>query len=388
MNKSNLKGILIVGFTLCLLFINLTTLADTSYSGWESVVIHEDGTITPSTAPIIRNGNLYTFTADVYIQPSTTNEGLIIMKDNVKVDGAGHQIKGSGQGSAILIEELEGVTLTGFQLKDFYWGLEIRESTKCTIYGNNLSAVNYPLYIYQSSNNLIYHNNILGPLNYEGSSNTWDNGYPSGGNYWIGYPFPDEKKGPDQTQPGSDGIGDVKVDEVIFSSGGINVDNYPLINEIKLRDVGTPPIEGEDSTTGLKIIVRDDKGDPLQGAAVVSTEQPSGQTILNGLTDDYGVVTFEDIIPGDYTLKISKRGYVEQISGGEVPIGEHIEGEFTLEAQIEAETGEETVVETEEEPEEAIEEEKNGVPGFSTYAILLGLILSQRKILQACQNRQ
>lgn len=385
MTKSLFKRGIIALFTFCLIFTYSTAQASENYSGWESVIIHEDGTITPSTAPITREGDLYTLNADIYIKPSTTNEGLIIMKDNIKVDGAGHQVMGSGQGSAILIEDLEGVTLTGFQLRDFYWGLEIRDSTKCTIYGNNLSAVNYPLYIYHSSNNLFYHNNILGPLYYETSSNTWDNGYPTGGNYWIGYPYPDEKMGLDQNQPGSDGIGDEKVDEVIFTSGGNNVDHYPLINQIKLKDVDTPPEGNEESTTSLTITVRDEKGDLLQGASVVTTEQPTGQTALNGLTDEYGVISFQDILPGDYTLKISKQGYIEQVSGGEVPIGEQIEGEFTLESTGES-VSEEEISTPEETPEEEEQEEKNGIPGFPVFGLLIGLILSQRKILKSYSN--
>jgi hypothetical protein len=37
----------------------------------------------------------------------------------------------------------------------------------------------------------------------------WDNGYPSGGNYWSDYTGTDNYSGPSQNIPGSDGIGDV-----------------------------------------------------------------------------------------------------------------------------------------------------------------------------------
>ncbi len=89
------------------------------------------------------------------------------------------------------------------------------------------------VYIVLSSYNKLYHNNLINNtqqvfswdqgLPYQ-SVNTWDDGYPSGGNYWSDYTDVDEKSGPYQDQPGSDGIWDhpyvIDVD---------NTDNYPLV---------------------------------------------------------------------------------------------------------------------------------------------------------------
>ena len=74
--------------------------------------------------------------------------------------------------------------------------------------------------------NLLYHNNIIDNLAYDyASSNFWDNGYPSGGNYWSDYTGKDNYGGPSQDQPGSDGIGDIPYD----IPGGSSVDRYPLM---------------------------------------------------------------------------------------------------------------------------------------------------------------
>jgi hypothetical protein len=54
--------------------------------------------------------------------------------------------------------------------------------------------------------------------------NTWDNGYPSGGNYWSDYNGTDSFSGPYQNLPGSDFIGDTPY--VINSN---NTDHYPLM---------------------------------------------------------------------------------------------------------------------------------------------------------------
>jgi len=78
-----------------------------------------------------------------------------------------------------------------------------------------------------SSNNSVFHNNFIDnavQVYSSASTNVWDNGYPSGGNYWSDYNGTDLYSGVYQNEPGSDGIGDTPY--VIDEN---NVDNYPLI---------------------------------------------------------------------------------------------------------------------------------------------------------------
>lgn len=86
------------------------------------------------------------------------------------------------------------------------------------IVGNTLINNDYGIAITCSSNNVIYHNNFVG--NYEDTSisrsiNVWDDGYPSGGNYWSNY---------NGTDSNNDGIGDTPY--IIDQN---NTDNYPLV---------------------------------------------------------------------------------------------------------------------------------------------------------------
>jgi len=201
-----------------------------TYTDTTSITINSDGSVTPMSAPVERNENNYKFT-DNLDKASSTNEGLIIKKSNIVVDGAGFTLKGNGQSSAIFMEDLIGVTVKGFVLDNFYWGLEIWNCSQCTFYNNDLSSVMYNIYIEDSSNNKFYHNNIYDSPYYMNSNNIWDDGYPSGGNYWEGYPYQDAKNGPNQDISGSDGIGDVAVGEEIFSQGGTNIDRYPLMKK-------------------------------------------------------------------------------------------------------------------------------------------------------------
>jgi parallel beta-helix repeat protein len=76
------------------------------------------------------------------------------------------------------------------------------------------------------SNNLLYHNNFIQNNKHASHSgvNTWDNGYPSGGNYWDDYMGNDIYYGPNQNLSGSDGIGDIP-----YTIPGEAQDQYPLM---------------------------------------------------------------------------------------------------------------------------------------------------------------
>ena len=106
----------------------------------------------------------------------------------------------------------------------YLWG-----SLNNTISGNNISDNFVGIWLYCSSNTRIFHNNFnnntqqtkIDPDGY----NAWDDGYPSGGNYWSDYNGSDFSNGPYQNETGSDGIGDVPY--VVDSE---NQDDYPLMS--------------------------------------------------------------------------------------------------------------------------------------------------------------
>ncbi len=83
------------------------------------------------------------------------------------------------------------------------------------------------IFLPESAGNRIYHNNFINNTvqayvtpNY---NNTWDNSYPSGGNYWSDYTGVDVYNGPDQDVPGSDFRGDTP-----YIINQNNTDRYPL----------------------------------------------------------------------------------------------------------------------------------------------------------------
>jgi parallel beta-helix repeat protein len=99
----------------------------------------------------------------------------------------------------------------------------------CTVQGNTFKANGgYGLFLSDSSSNRFFHNNFVDNPHqawlYGVNSNSWDNGYSSGGNYWSNYTAVDQKSGMYQNVTGSDGIGDTPV-----NLAQDNVDNYPLM---------------------------------------------------------------------------------------------------------------------------------------------------------------
>lgn len=84
------------------------------------------------------------------------------------------------------------------------------------IRGGRGPSLGYTIY----HNDLVYNDAQAIALN---PRHMWDNGYPSGGNYWSDYLGEDRFNGPAQNLPGSDGIGDVA-----YTFSG-DADAYPLM---------------------------------------------------------------------------------------------------------------------------------------------------------------
>jgi len=114
------------------------------------------------------------------------------------------------------------------------------------INGTNNTVVNCSLWqnihgirILKGFNNTIYHNNFA--YNWyqavDKKTNTWDGGYPAGGNYWSDYAGVDVFKGIEQNLTGSDGIGDIPygiakgVNQDTYSLMAINVNASPMPNK-------------------------------------------------------------------------------------------------------------------------------------------------------------
>jgi len=111
-----------------------------------SVTIRADGSISPSDAPIQRNGDVYTFTADINTTGSAS-AGLVIERDNMTIDGAGYALRGSSFSGIYLtyvspsLVGRRNVTVKDIRIEGFSYGIQFFQSSNNTISGCTVIGV-------------------------------------------------------------------------------------------------------------------------------------------------------------------------------------------------------------------------------------------------------
>jgi putative cofactor-binding repeat protein/parallel beta-helix repeat protein len=118
--------------------------------------IMPDGTV-EGTDKIQRDGNVYTFTDDVngYLNNSFGDlKGfLLVMKDNVVIDGVGHTLQCNGTGVGIYLRSMHNVTVKNFNLEGFSVGISL-------FVIDPVAPPEYPIERGRALNNQILNNNI------------------------------------------------------------------------------------------------------------------------------------------------------------------------------------------------------------------------------------
>jgi len=294
-----------------------------------TIYIRADGSIDPSTSLIHRDGNVYTLTGDI----RSDADGIVIERSNIKLNGAGYTLQGASTPSSngIHISGKSNVTIKDMNIKAFESGIlldaysnnneisanRIEEndygiscwgySDSNSVTGNNITANRlagiwivgsssnnvtenniignnqYGISLESSSSNNIYHNNFdnTNQVHIYDSKSTWDNDYPSGGNYWSDHTAIDIYSGPTQNQPGSDGIGDTP-----YNCSENNQDRYPLMQVFTnvaiqgARPVKTIVGQGYNATIAIQV---ENQGWETRTTNVEVTLDTTTILTLNGL---------------------------------------------------------------------------------------------------------
>jgi len=275
-----LKIKIAMGILLTLLLVSIAMLAfDTrSATALQTIYIQADGSIDPPTANIISFDNVtYTFTDNI-------NDSIVVDRSNITIDGAGYTLNGTGTGkwAGFTVEgygsinvTIQNVNIVGFgvgiglvstdynaifecNITNCTYGIQGLETMNNTISGNiisnntygiffntgfyneisgnNITHNDYGVWLAFSTYNKFYHNYFIDNVNQtyveEGNPNIWDDGYPSGGNYWNDfeerYPSVEDIYSGEypQSEPGSDGFWDGP-----YEINESNIDHYPIVPE-------------------------------------------------------------------------------------------------------------------------------------------------------------
>jgi parallel beta-helix repeat protein len=226
------------------------------------------------------------------LSKNTVGISLALSSDNIVTNNRAENSTSGGHGIT-LSSNSHNNTIYGNELAYNFHGMWLSSSYNNKIY-NNTIANNELLGIElaSSSNNQFCHNNIINnptPVRVDTGTPsesicTWDNGYPSGGNYWHKHIDIDEMSGVNQDQPGSDKIWDNP-----YNIDKNNKDNYPTVKSHcdishlliaqagsdKTVTVGTTVSFNASESTGKILIYEWDFGDETIETGVTPTHKYS-----------------------------------------------------------------------------------------------------------------
>ncbi len=188
-----------------------------------------------------------------------------VISDNL-VEENSRGIKGGGSNITIIGNDIldNGLglsfgsdnTITGNSIVGNIKGIYLYGSTNNVFTDNTIAeSLDYGMWLYNANDNHFYHNNFIN--NFENifnntehgdeTTNTWDNGYPSGGNYW------DDYNGIDGNE---EGIGDTSYIIPMDS----NQDRYPFMMQDgweKYLEIQTPTEVSENESFQITVTAYD-----------------------------------------------------------------------------------------------------------------------------------
>ena len=196
---------------------------------WKNVV---GGTIPPDSGGVILAN-----CTDVTVENQTlTNSSAgVSLGFSSDITIANNTISDNWDGIKLYMSNSSTITANTIHNNRYWVGIFLTSSSKNAILRNHISHNGEGVILAGfSEDNWVYHNNFVNNTKQASTSegtNHWDNGYPSGGNYWSDYNGTDNCSGPNQDNcPDLDGIGDTPYTIDVDSQDG-----YPLMEPLPLE---------------------------------------------------------------------------------------------------------------------------------------------------------
>jgi hypothetical protein len=221
--------------------INLTssnvTVRNVRILNWELGVLGAYGNNTLEGNVITGCGYAMSLNADNYTiignYIANNNEGMLIYADNCKI--IRNHITNSDEG-IVLDSSLSFVSENNITNNNI--GLHFIYGSNNILAANNIANNEYGIFTERTFYEKVYHNNFINSTYHsdfmdkarwqQSADWIWDDGYPSGGNYWSDY------NGSDSNH---DGIGDTPY---AFGYDNSYIDNYPLMKPFPISETAVP----------------------------------------------------------------------------------------------------------------------------------------------------
>ena len=129
-----------------------------------TVYIRANGDVDPSWVPIQREGDVYTVTGDIIVDGDAP--GMIIERDDMTLNGSGHLLSRFPllvHVDGIVLTRRINVTITNLEVKGFWNGITLWNSSRNSIQGNNVTGNDvFGISLWNYSNhNTISENNVM-----------------------------------------------------------------------------------------------------------------------------------------------------------------------------------------------------------------------------------